>query len=60
MTNVEPNVLEQVAESPEQLSLLRSINICSYLVVPLRVQDHMFGALTLIHTTSQRHYSEPI
>ncbi len=58
VTRVEPQIIEQVASGPEHLLLLRQINICSYLVVPLRVQDHLFGALTLIHSDSGRHYTE--
>lgn len=50
--------LPSVAHGPEHLALLRRVNISSYLVVPLHVAEHVFGALTLIHSDSGRRYSE--
>jgi signal transduction histidine kinase/ActR/RegA family two-component response regulator len=46
------------AQSPEHLALIRAINTCSWLIVPLRVQGTMFGALTLGYSDSGRHYGE--
>jgi signal transduction histidine kinase/ActR/RegA family two-component response regulator len=43
-------------ESPEHAELLRQIGTCSWLVVPLRVQASIFGALTFAWSESGRHY----
>jgi signal transduction histidine kinase/CheY-like chemotaxis protein len=51
-------LLEAMAQSPEHLALLREINVCSWMVVPLRIQGRMFGAFTLAYSDSNRHYTE--
>ena len=53
-----PDTLEKWAQSPEHLSLLKQFNARSWMVLPLRVQQHLFGALVLSYTDSDRHYSE--
>jgi signal transduction histidine kinase/ActR/RegA family two-component response regulator len=55
--DVAPGLWEAAAKDAEHLELLRSINVCSWLTVPLRVQGRMFGALTLAFSDSRRHYS---
>ena len=56
VTEVPEGWLEGHAESPEHLEILRRINTCSWMIVPLRVQEHTFGALTLAYSDSRRRY----
>ncbi len=58
VAGIAPGLIDAAAKSPEHLALLKSINACSWIVVPLRVQGKMFGALTLAYSDSGRHYSE--
>src|SRR5688572_22553679 len=53
---IEPGMLESSARSAEHLELLRQVDACSWLMVPLRVQGELFGALTLAYSVSRRHY----
>ncbi len=48
--------LEQGARSPEHLALLRQIAWRSWIVVPLRIQSTIFGAITLALGESSRRY----
>lgn len=51
--------LENSAQNAEHLSWLRQIDSCSWMIVPLRIQDRTFGALTLAYSDSGRHYDTP-
>ena len=53
-----PGLFESVARSPEHLALLRDIGSCSWMMVPLRVQDNVFGAITFVYSESGRHYEQ--
>jgi signal transduction histidine kinase len=53
-----PGFWASVSEDPQQLARLREIGSCSWIIVPLRVQDTVFGALTLAYAESGRHYDE--
>ncbi|HEX4448040.1 MAG TPA: ATP-binding protein [Polyangiaceae bacterium] len=55
---VAPDFWETVVDDPEQRGLLRAIGTVSWIIVPLRVQGHVFGAMTLAHSDSGRHYGE--
>jgi signal transduction histidine kinase/CheY-like chemotaxis protein len=55
---IPPSLLETIAANAEHLGLLRELNPCSWIVMPLRIQGNMFGALTLGHSDSGRHYDE--
>lgn len=55
--HVESGLFEKVAHDPEHLALLRSLDACSWLVVPLRLQNAVFGALTLVYSESKRRYA---
>jgi signal transduction histidine kinase len=55
---VDPKQMEAAAHDAEHLALLRQVNAGSWLVVPLRVQQHLFGALTLVYSDSKRRYDE--
>ncbi len=50
--------LEQIARSREHLSLLEQFDARSWMVVPLRVQGNLFGALAFSYGESGRRYSE--
>jgi signal transduction histidine kinase/ActR/RegA family two-component response regulator len=57
--DVDPNTFfESSAVSPEHLSLIRAIGTCSWMIVPLRIQGSVFGALTLAFSDSGRRYGE--
>jgi signal transduction histidine kinase/ActR/RegA family two-component response regulator len=58
ISEIDPALYETFAESDEHLSMLRALNACSWLIVPLRVQEHVFGALTLVYADSARRYTE--
>ena len=53
-----PDTFEKLAQSPEHLSLLKQFNARSWMVLPLRVQQNLFGALVLSYSDSNRRYSE--
>ncbi|HLK40707.1 MAG TPA: ATP-binding protein, partial [Polyangiaceae bacterium] len=55
---IEPTLLEKIAQNADHRGLLRQLNSCSWIVVPLRIQGNMFGALTLAYSDSGRHYDE--
>jgi PAS domain S-box-containing protein len=46
------------ARDPEHLALLRSLDLTSALIVPLRARGHVLGAITLVRTGARRGYSE--
>jgi signal transduction histidine kinase/ActR/RegA family two-component response regulator len=48
--------LERIARSPEHLALLRQLAPRSLVIVPLRVQSTIFGAITLAWSDSDRRY----
>jgi signal transduction histidine kinase/ActR/RegA family two-component response regulator len=54
--DVPADFLERSAQSPEHLALLQSIASRSFIVVPLRVQSTVFGAITLACSESERHF----
>jgi signal transduction histidine kinase/ActR/RegA family two-component response regulator len=56
MPVVDPTLFERAAQSDEHLAMLRKIDSCSWMIVPLTIQGHMFGALTLAYSDSGRHY----
>ena len=66
MRNAEPvrvhradsRLFESIARSPEHLALLRSVGSYSWMIVPLRVQDNVFGAITFVYSDSGRHYEQ--
>ena len=55
---VNPALLETVAKNPEHLALLRTVNTCSWMIVPFYIQGAMLGAMTLAFSESARHYSD--
>jgi signal transduction histidine kinase/CheY-like chemotaxis protein len=58
VSGADPELFEKLAQNPEHLSLLKQLNARSWMVLPLRVQQNLFGALVLAYTESDRRYSE--
>src|SRR3954453_11073493 len=56
--DIPQELIEAAAVDEEHLEILRELGICSGLVVPLTGRTGTFGALTLIHAESNRHYSD--
>jgi len=50
--------IEALARDAEHLKLLRDMNPCSYICVPLTARGHTFGALSLVMSDSGRTYTE--
>jgi signal transduction histidine kinase/CheY-like chemotaxis protein len=57
MPSIDPALLEGSARNEEHLALLRALNSCSWVVMPLHIQGNLLGALTLAYSDSGRHYS---
>jgi signal transduction histidine kinase/CheY-like chemotaxis protein len=53
-----PGTLEQIAQTPEQLTMLRELGVCSWLAAPLQVKASIFGTITLAWSDSGRHYAD--
>ncbi len=49
--------MQDIAESPEHLALLRDLAFCSMVTVPLHYQGRLLGALTLFYAGSGRHHT---
>jgi signal transduction histidine kinase len=58
VTNVDPDYQREVAQNAEHLALLQAIDCCSFIIVPLRVQNNVFGAMMLGYSDSRRRYTE--
>ncbi|MEY2441119.1 MAG: hypothetical protein QOJ46_545 [bacterium] len=51
VANLDDAMLREMATGPEDLTLLRSLDATSFVVVPLRARGRRLGSLTLIATT---------
>jgi PAS domain S-box-containing protein len=51
---IPPELLDRSAQSPEHLSVLRTLGLRGYIVVPLQARGRILGALTLISAESGR------
>jgi len=58
MKEIPDEMLEAVAEDPEQLRILRELGFCSAMVVPLRARGRTLGAIALVSAESGRKYDE--
>ena len=56
--DIPQELIEAAAVDEEHLQILRELGICSGLVVPLTGRTGTFGALTMIHAESGRHYDD--
>ena len=53
---VPPGSLERLASDPEELAMLQAIDCHSYIIVPLRLQSRVIGAIVLARGASARPY----
>ncbi|HEY6561667.1 MAG TPA: ATP-binding protein [Polyangiaceae bacterium] len=58
MAEVPQRFLEDNSQNAEHLTLLRQISARSWMIVPLRIQANLVGALTLAYSESDRRYQE--
>lgn len=55
---VDPHFYERFARTPQHLEMMRELGTTSWILVPLRVQEHTFGALMLAYSVSGRRYDD--
>lgn len=58
MTHIPISLLESRARNADHLNVLRGIGIQSYLAVPFKIRDHVFGAMAFIMTETSRHFNQ--
>lgn len=51
-------MLQEAAQTEDELALLRSVGYRSVIIVPLRIQERVLGAITLVTAESERQYTE--
>jgi PAS domain S-box-containing protein len=56
VSEVTNEVLRRLAVDDEHLRLIRALGLCSFMVVPLRARNAVFGAITFVAAESGRHY----
>lgn len=58
LREIPDQLLEQVAQSPEHLDMLRRLGLRSYILVPLSSRGRVYGALGLVTAESGRLYDD--
>ncbi len=58
MSFVPPELIEAAQTSEEHRAVLKSLNIVSFIVVPLKTRERVFGTLTLVSSDSNRRFTE--
>jgi signal transduction histidine kinase/ActR/RegA family two-component response regulator len=53
-----PDFYESIARTPQHLEMMKELGTTSWIIVPLRVQEHTFGALMLAYGGSRRSYDD--
>ncbi len=56
--DIPDELLQQAAKNEVQLQILRSIGYSSVMIVPLNAQGKTLGAITMVNTDSQRHFTD--
>lgn len=56
--NFSEQELREISENDEQFELLQKLNIRSYFILPLKVQDKVLGTITLIILQQEREFAE--
>ena len=56
VTEVTDEVLRNIASDEEHLTLIKSLGLCSFIVVPLRTRQGVLGAITFVTAESGRRY----
>ena len=57
-SEIPEDLLQQGAQDAEHLRLIRLLGLRSAMIVPMRVQENVIGALTLVSAESRRRYGE--
>jgi PAS domain S-box-containing protein len=58
VAEVKPSHAEEAADDPEHLELMRRLDICSFLAVPLRAGGRTLGVLMLLSHRPERRFTE--
>jgi PAS domain S-box-containing protein len=58
MAEIPPEFLEAAAVDEEHRRIIGELGLLSYIVVPLRVHDHVLGAISYVLSDSHRRFSE--
>jgi PAS domain S-box-containing protein len=58
LSSITPEMLRRGARDAEQLALIQSLELCSWLAVPMVAGTRRVGVLTLAMAESGRHYTE--
>jgi signal transduction histidine kinase len=56
LPTVDSEIMLSIAGSPDQMSLLETLNVQSHLLVPLKRQEEVIGALSLVLVSGDRHF----
>jgi signal transduction histidine kinase len=54
LQNITEEQMEAGAVDARQVELLRALGLCSYVIVPIRVEDRVIGAITFVNADSKR------
>lgn len=57
-STVTDEMLEQGAADPRQLRMMRELALTSVMIVPLRADERVAGAMTFVWAESRKHYDE--
>ncbi len=57
MTDIPSEIIDAAARSPEHLSLLRQLDLRSYISTPIRIRDEVAGVLTLVNSAASRRFT---
>jgi len=55
---ISPAMLETSARDEQHLNILRSLGLCSAMVLPMQARGHILGAITLVWAESRRRFGE--
>jgi signal transduction histidine kinase/ActR/RegA family two-component response regulator len=58
VSEVDDAFFERTMQSPAHLAAVRALEPKSFMIVPLKVQDEIFGAITFVYGPSGRRYEE--
>jgi PAS domain S-box-containing protein len=56
--NISDSMLQRVAVDPEHLQILRNLGLSSYIIVPLRTRERVFGTISFIATDSGKKFNQ--
>ena len=59
MSDIPQEVIASAARDKEHLRLIQTLNLTSYICVPLRIENKVRGAITFVTSGAHRHFQEP-